>query len=1042
MKLADVSIRQPVFATMLIGALVVLGLFSYPKVAVNLMPNVDFPIITITVVYPGADPTVIEKKVIDKIEEAVNTISGIKILRSVSLENVGQVIIQFKISRKGSEAAQDVRDTIASIQRQLPKELELPVIKKFDIGSIPVLSVALSGKIPISDLSKLAKDIKEQIQKVSGVGGITLVGEKEREVQIQLNRNRLIAFGLVGNDVVRAIQAGNLEIPAGRLEAHSSEFSVKMKGEVTNLRQIKELVITNIMGRFIKIKDIATVKFTTAEARSSSSLNGQSAIALVIRKKSGTNTVAIASDIHKVLKKIRKRLPKNIQMAVPVDNAVFINRSIHDVQFDLFFAGILTVLIIFFFLHDLRSTFISAVAIPTSVIATFTFIHFMNFSFNNLTMLALTLSIGILVDDAIVVLENIHRHLEEGKSPFRAASEGTAEIGLAVMASTFSIAAVFLPVAFMEGLIGRFFYEFGMTVTFAILVSMLVSFTLTPMLSSFMLKKTHNTKKAAIFRAIDWALGLLDTVYGGLIKIALRFRWSTLFIAISLLFSSFLLVPYIKAEFRPEEDRGEFAIYVELSENTNLSATMRFSERIARRVRKLPEVTNTLVTVGGGSQGKVNLGQVQVKLITFRQRAKSQKQMISQVRAMFADVEGAKVTVQNIDDIGGSAGFRSQKIQFNLRGSDFGVLSKAAKAILDRLKKLKGFVDLDSTFRDGKVGYSIEPDRKRAGLLKVPLASIGIALRTQLEGNKVSEFQDGLERYDIRLRLKKSQRQRLNDIAQIKVRNMAGKVIGLSNLVKIKRERNPGQIDRQGRQRQITILANLEGLALSQGMAKINSIAKEVVPKSVDTSWAGQAKIMNESSFHMLIALMLAVIFVYMILASQFNSFIHPFTIMMSLPFAFIGVFLGLFLADMSLNVFTVIGIIMLMGLVTKTAILLVDYANTMRAEGMHIDEALILAGRVRLRPILMTTGATIFGMLPVALGFSEGGAQRAPMAVCVIGGLITSTMLTLVVVPVVYRLVDRFSLNLSHEESEKVIHTLLPKDDGLSDEEPEVVTG
>lgn len=1012
MKLADVSIRRPVFATMIIGALVVLGLFSYPNVSVNLMPSVDFPIITITTVYPGADPSVIEKKVIDKIEEAVNTISGIKILRSTSLENVGQVVIQFKLSRKSSEAAQDVRDTLASIQRQLPKDLELPVVKKFDIGSMPILSIALSGKVSIGRLSKIAKDLKETIQKISGVGGITLVGDKELEAQIQLKRNRLAAFNLVGNDVVRALQAGNLEIPGGRIEGKRREFSVKMKGEVSSLRQIEDLVVTNIMGRFIKIKDVATVKMTTADARSSSSLNSRSAIAIVIRKKSGTNTVAIAHDVRKLLKKVQKTLPAGVSMAVPVDNAEFIERSIHDVQFDLFFAGLLTVLIIFFFLHDLRSTFISAIAIPTSVIATFTFVRFMGFSFNNMTMLALTLSIGILVDDAIVVLENIHRHIvEEGKDPFSAASIGTAEIGLAVMASTFSIAAVFLPVAFMEGILGRFFYEFGMTVSFAILVSMLVSFTLTPMLSSIMLKQSHGDKNI-IFRGIDKMLGALDAAYAWLIRQALRFRWSTLFVAFALLIGSFMLVPYIGAEFAPQEDRGEFAVYVELPESTNLETTSRVSESIADVVRKLPEVTNTLVTIGGGAQGKVNLGQIQVKLVSFRKRNKSQMQMLEQVRSMLRGYKGARVTVQIIDAVGGSAGFRSQQIQYNLRGTNFKELSKAAQDILGRLKKTKGFVDLDYTYRGGKPEYAILPDRKRAALMKVPLASIGMAVRTQLEGSKVSEFQYKQERYDIRLRLQKSQRQRISDIGLIKVRNMENKVISLGNLVKVKRETSPAQIERQGRQRQITVLANLEGIALGQAMAQIDAISKKVVPSSISTSWAGQAEIMQESAFHMLTALTLAIIFVYMILASQFNSFIHPFTIMMSLPFSFIGVFGGLFLARMSINVFTMIGVIMLMGLVTKTAILLVDYANGMREEGMDIDSALIQAGRVRLRPILMTTSATIFGMLPVALGFSEGGEQRAPMAVCVIGGLVTSTLLTLVVVPVVYRLVDRFSRN------------------------------
>ena len=1008
MKLADISIKQPVFATMIISALVVLGIFSYPNIGVNLMPNVDFPIITVTAIYPGADPTVIEKKVVDKIEEAVNTISGVKTLRSVCLENVGQVIIQFDLTRKSSEAAQDVRDKISGIQRQLPSGLEPPTVRKFDVGALPVATLALSGPQSQRELSAMAKKVKELLQKIPGVGGVTTVGQKEREIQILLKRNRLDAFGLVGNDVVRALQAGNLEIPGGRLERTTKEISVKMKGEVRNLDEIKNIVIINIMGRFIKIKDVAEVKDTVQDARSSSALNGKPAIALIIRKQSGTNTVAIAQMVRKEIKKLKKTLPSSIQLIIPTDNAEFVERSIHDVQFDLMFGGLLTVLIIFFFLHDGRSTFISAVAIPTSVIATFSFIQFMGFTLNNLTMLGLTLSIGILIDDAIVVLENIHRHMtEEGKSGPQAASEATAEIGLAVMASTFTIAAVFLPVAFMRGILGRFFYEFGMTISFAILISMLVSFTLTPMLSSILLKPDHK-KKGFIFGTIDKFLDLLDAGYAKLIQIALRFRWSTLFVAMGLLLSSFLLIPLIGTEFAPVEDRSEFAIYAELPEGTNLETTRRFTEKLATMVKQIPEVRNTLVTVGAGSQGKVNLGQIEVKLSKVKDRTKSQTQLAIEARKLVSKVKGANITVQRIDPLASGSGFRSQVIQFNIRGVDIKELEKAAKALLTELRKDKSFVDLDYSFRGGKLEYTVIPDRKRAAMLEVPLASIGMALRTQLRGTKVTEYQDGLERYDIRLKLQKDQRKQIDDIGQIKVRNIKGKIISLSNLVKIKQERSPGQIERQARVRQITVLANLEGLAMGEGIAKVEALAKKVVPKTLDTSWAGQAELMGESAGHMGGALLLAIIFIYMILASQFNSFIHPFTIMMSLPFSFIGVFFGLFITRMSISIFTMIGIIMLMGLVTKTAILLVDYANTLRERGLHINEALVQAGRTRLRPILMTTIATIFGMLPVALGLSEGGESRAPMAVSVIGGLITSTMLTLVVVPVVYHLVDR----------------------------------
>jgi len=1015
MKLAEISIKRPVFATMMIAALMVMGIFSYPKVGVDLFPNVEFPFVSVTVIYPGADPEVVEDKVVDKLEEAISTVNGIKSLRSISVENVGQIFVMFNLDVDPDQAAQDVRDKIATVKRNLPKEVEDPVVAKFDVGAMPILSITLSGKLPIGRMTQLAKDIKERLQKLQGVGGIDIVGGQEREIQILVNRSRLSALSLSVDDITRALQMNNLDVPAGRMQRGSVEYTVKTKGEVSTLSELRHIVVRKIMGRTIRIGDVAEVVDTVEEARSYSDLNGSNAVALVVKKKSGANTVAVAAFVRQEMDAAKKILPKGVTAIIPADNSQFIANSMHDVQFDLLFGGILAVLIVFFFLADWRATLIVALAIPTSVVTTVAFIHFMGFTFNNMTMLALSLSIGILVDDAIVVIENIHRHMtEEGKPPMQAASEGTAEIGLAVLAATFSIIAVFVPVATMEGIIGKFFYEFGLTVAFAVAASLFVSFTLTPMLSSRFLK-VHEGKPNVIRRAFLWVLDRIDSTYAGLLRVALRVRWLVILIALGVLGSSFMALAALDTEFFPEDNRGQFRVFVELPQGKTLAATRALCDEVAARIRRLDVVKDTLITIGGDTQEKVHEGRIQVNLVGRSKRTLTQKQVEEHIRQMLAGERRAKISVQSLGMV--DSGRAQQVIQYMLSGSDLKQLSSAADKMLAALKKEKGFVDLDISYRGGKPEIRVVPNRRRAEDRNVPLALIGSSLRMLVGGDKVSDFKDGSERYDVRLRLREQDRRYRSDIGLLAVRDLRGGLVRLRDLVRVERGEGPGRIDRSNRQRQITILANLEGIKLGVAQKKVEALAKTHVPKGVQGSWEGQAKMMGESFGHVLVALLLAIIFVYMILASQFNSFIHPFTIMLSLPFSFIGAFGALLVTGLTINILTSIGLILLMGLVTKTAILLVDYTNTLRDRGLSLNEALVQSGRTRLRPILMTTMATIFGMMPVALALSEGGEQRAPMAVAVIGGLITSTMLTLVVVPVVYSLLDRFTLGRKAEQ-------------------------
>jgi hydrophobic/amphiphilic exporter-1 (mainly G- bacteria), HAE1 family len=1012
-SLIDVFIRRPVFAAMLIAAMVVFGLVAWPRIGVDLFPNIDFPIVTVSVIYPGADPVSMESKVADPLEETLNTMSGIKVLRSVSLESVAQIIVQFELETNLDQALTDARDKVAAAAKKLPAEIEPPLVQKFDVGSAPVLSIALSSELPARELTKIAEDlVKERVQRLNGVGSVDIIGGQEREIQVLVDPVKLSGFGLTVQEVAAMLKAQNLEVPAGRIEIGQRELAVKTKGEVRTPQEIADILITGIGGARVRIADVATVIDGAEEARSHSSMNGSTAVALTVRKQSGSNTVAVAKAVELELEKIRPALEqRGVRLAIPTNNAPYIEHSIKDVEFDLWFGAVLAVIVILFFLHDFRATLISALAIPTSVIATFAFIDLMDFTFNNMTMLGLSLSIGILVDDAIVVIENIHRHLELGKPPMRAALDGTSEIGLAVLATTFSIVAVFVPVATMKGIVGRFFLQFGLTVSFAVLVSLVVSYTLTPVLSSRMLKLSHDTHQNAVTRGLEAFLKRVDRGYRKVLALALHHRALTMLIALFALIGSFVMVDRVKSEFIPVEDRAQYAVRVELPTGTSLAASKEYIETIAKDLREhSPGSDATFITIGGGTQGQVNIGEVQVNLKPRSQRDFHQTDAMAWVRRRYAHVKDAVITVNAISPIGGDSGFRQQPVQYNLRGRDMDQLIKTADELKARLGQVKGFVDLDHTYRGGRPELAVEIDRDRAAELGVPVAVIATTLRALVAGDKVTEMKDGIDLYDVTMRLPDDEKQGLARLDNLYVRSNLFQMVPLSNVVRISEGAGPSQIDRQARQRQITVVAGLEDVPLGDAIIEVEKIAAEVVPADVTRDFTGMAEVMGESFGYMGVALMLAVIIVYMILAAQFDSFIHPLTIMLSLPLSVIGAFGALFLTGMTLNIFSMIGVIMLMGLVTKNAILLVDFANQLRMQGKSTHEALLEAGPIRLRPILMTTLAMIFGMFPVALALGEGGEVRAPMAVCVIGGLITSTALTLVVVPVAYSLADRFT--------------------------------
>jgi HAE1 family hydrophobic/amphiphilic exporter-1 len=1032
MKLSEVSIKRPVLATVMVATLAVFGLTAFPRIGVDLFPSIEFPFAVVTAIYPGADPETVETKVNEKLEEAIGTVSGIKVLKSTAMENVGLVMVQFELERKAEDAVQDVRDKVSSVMRELPKDIDPPVVERFDPGAAPVLAVVVAGPRSTRDLTHIAdKQVREKLQTVNGVGGVDLVGGQDREFHVFIDPNKLESLYLSVTDVAQALAAQNVEIPGGRMDVGTRELAVKTKGQVHSAEEIGNIIITAAGGAPVRIRDVARVEDGVEEKRSHSELNGKSAVALIVRKQSGTNTVEVAHKVKAKVKEIEKRLPQGVTLAIPTDNSLFIERVIDDVQFDIVFGALLAVLIIMVFLHNWRATLISALAIPTSIIATFAFIQVMGYTFNMLTMLALSLSIGILVDDAIVVIENIHRHLEMGKSPLKAAADATDEIGLAVMATTASILAVFVPVATMKGIVGRFFVQFGLTVAFAVAVSLFIAFTLTPMLASRMLKE--NVEKGNFLsRGLERGLKAIDHAYRGLLGAALRHRAVTLGIATAVLLASFGMARYVKLEFMPEQDSGQFNVMAELPQGTGLEATRQYVEKLTARLRQVPGVTDTFATIAAGTQGEVNAAQIQVNLVSRKKRSFNQMEAMRHVRRLLAGEKDVKIAVEPVNFLGaGSASaMRQSQIQFNIRGRGYDELNRAAEQIMKEMKDRGGYVDFDTSYRGGKPEVVVNIDRDRAADLGVPVASIAMAVRLLVGGDKATDVQTEGERYDIRVRLDEQFRRRAQDVLNLKVRStnpgpngMPPALVHLSNVVSVATGTGPGKIERQNRQRQVTVFANLEGKVLGEAIKEIDAAATKL-PKTLETGWTGHGDFMMESFGYMIQALILAIALVYLILAAQFESFIHPFTIMLSLPFSLIGAFGGLMIAHQSMSMAAMIGIIMLMGLVTKNAILLVDYTNTLRDRGMDRTEALLAAGPVRLRPILMTTAAMIFGMLPVAMAISEGSEFRAPMATAVIGGLITSTLLTLVVVPVAYSLLDQAAERITGKKRQ-IIHEI-----------------
>ena len=1019
MKLADVSIRRPVFATMMIMALIVLGLFSYLKLNVDLYPNVDIPFVVVTTVLPGAGPEQIETEVSKKIEEAVNPVEGVDYIQSRSQEGVSIVIIAFKLEIDGKVAAQDVREKIAAVRANLPNEIEDPVIQRYDPASFPIMSLTVSGNRSPKEITTYAKnEIKKRLENIPGVGTVDLVGGAEREIQVEVDASRLQAYNLSIQDIVQKVGASNVEIPGGNLIEGSHQLLLRTRGKFKNVNDFNKVIVATPNGKTVYLSDVAHVDDGIKEQTSLTRVNGKVAVGLNIIKQSGSNTVRVADDVKKQLAKIEQTLPPDIKIYLAQDNSVFIEDSVNDVLFDIFYGGLLAVIVIYLFLANYRATVISALALPSSIIASFIVMYALNFTLNMMSLLALSLAVGLLIDDAIVVIENIYRHMDQGETPMEAAKSASEEIGLAVMATTFTIVAVFIPVAFMPGIVGRFFYQFGITVSVAVLVSLFVAFTLTPMLSSRWLKREDESlnPKGSIRQRILYYFNHFFEILSGKYKTALawslKHRLIVVVLSILIFVFSFALMGLLGSQFFPDSDQNEFTIAVKAAPGSSLKQTSAICSKIEDNLSKKPEVITILTTIGAGND-PVTRANILVKLVKKKERQKSDKQIINETRSQLKYLPGANLSYQ----VQGGPGGNDKPLTLSVRGEDINKLSKLADKVEAIVRSTPGTVDVDNSLETSKPEINLNIDREKSSDLGVNPLLIASSVRAMVDGAVSTQFQEGDEQYDVRVRLKKGDRTNLRTISSLSIKsNKKGAdgsnlIIPIRDVANIQQGVGPSQINRYARQKEIRVDANLSGALLGDALTSaMKEVSKLKMEPGYSVSVVGEGEQQAESFMNILLSLALAIVFVYIVLAAQFDSFIHPFSIMLALPMSIIGAVLFLLIFGSSISVISLIGIIMLMGLVTKNGILLVDYTNILRDRGFSRFDSLLKAGPTRLRPILMTTFAMIFGMMPVALALGEGSEFRSPMGQAVIGGLITSTLLTLFIVPVVYSILDDFS--------------------------------
>ena len=1026
MILSDLSIKRPIFATVMMLALVTLGFFSYKRLSVEMFPNVEMPVISIVTKYPGASPETVEREVSKRIEEAVNQIAGIKHVTSYSRESVSTVVAEFRLEERINEVAQEARAKVSSIRGQLPKEVEEPIIQKLDFNASPSAAVAIqSATLSQRDLTTLVdKKIRKKFESVSGVGKVELVGGAKREVRVEVDPTRLDSLGLGVNDLVNGLKGENINTPLGRITKSTSEYPLRIEGKPEQADDYAAMTIAARNHRPIKLGEVALVTDSAEERRKLALVNGQPAIGLDIYKQSGANQVQVVDNVKKVIDKLQHELPPGVSVSLVRDGSIMTRQSLADVEETLIIGGILTVLIVFLFINSWRSTVITGITLPISVVSSFIVMNAMGMTLNVMTLMALSLAIGLLIDDAIVVRENIVRHLELGKDHMEASRFGTAEIGLAVFATTMSILAVFVPVAYMQGIVGKFFFPFGITVSFAVLVSLFVSFTLDPMLSS----RWHDPsihlrgKRTGIARWLerfnDWFDATADK-YRGMIAWALSHRRKVVISAGVTFVLGMVVMATLESSFMSKEDTSEFQVSFQTAPDASIQETENRLRQMLEQIKGIPEISHTYATIGAGDSGTVRDGLLYVKLQEKADRKRGMFEIQKTIRERFRSIAGITFSIEEVGAIGSAA----KPLNINIKGDDIALLKKYAAQLKQELYTVPGIVDLSATLEYDTPEYRVRVDREKAQSAGVSSVAIADTLSRLVGGEAISTYEDeDGDAVDLRVRLPKQLREHPAQIRDLKISVPDGsggtRLVPLASITSDYVAASPTEINRRDLSRQVTVSANLDDLVIGTATKQVELAARRInMEPGYSISFSGEAEDMAESFAFMFESLILAVLFVYLILAAQFESFFEPLAIMFSLPLSIVGMAGMLRITGDTINIMSLIGLIMLMGLVTKNAILLVDYAKVLRTrDGMDRTQAVIEAGRTRLRPIVMTTLAMIFGMLPLFFGVGAGGEGRAPMARAVVGGLITSSMLTLIVVPVMYTYLDDFSVWLKRK--------------------------
>lgn len=1018
MSLASISIRNPVFAWMLMLGFITFGGIAFTRIGVSQYPDIDFPVITVRATLEGAAPEVMESDVTDVIEDAVMAVEGIREISSQSRQGSANITIEFELSQDINQALQDVQARVSQAGRQLPKDLDPPIITKSNPEDNPIMWLSLTGTRSPQDLGEYARnELRNKFLTVPGIGDISMGGYLDRNVRIWVKAHALRERGLGVNEVIAALQRQHLELPAGRLEGPNRVANVRIEGEAMSVEEMRRLQIAEVKGVPIYLEDVALVEDGFEDRVRVARSDGLPAQGLGVIKQRGSNAVAVADGVRQRVEELRTQLPEGMELDIRVDNTAFIRQSTHEIQKDLVMAVLLTAFVCWLFLGSITSTINIVLAIPVSVMGTLAFMYFAGFTMNAFTLLALSLSIGIVVDDAIMVLENIYRHAEEGEDRKTAALNGTNQITLAAAAASLAIVAIFLPVAFMEGIIGKFFFQFGVVLSVAVMISLLEALTLAPARCSQFL--TVGSRSNAIERAVGHGFGLLSRFYRGVLALSLRWRITTLGVSLLIFALSMLLVRQLKSEFTPSQDQGYFMLRILTPVGSSVNYTDRITRQVEQLVREQKEVKGQMSIVGAGD---LNTAMMFVTLVPREERTLTQQGLIEKMRPMLNVFPGTRVVLQDPS----SAGLTSSRgfpVEFSVRGADWAKLAETATAMMTEMRNSGKLVDVDTDYRIGLPEIKVLPDRAKSLAHDVDVAAVATTVNSLIGGQRVARYRDKGRRYDVRIRLLQDERLRPEDIGALYVTSRSGKLVPLSEVANITVGASLQSISRKMRERAISIYANpAPGVSQQEALEVVEELGAKL-PEGYNIFFTGSSRTFRESMSSLLFAMVLGLFVAYMVLGSQFNSFLHPVTILLALPFSITGALITLWLSGGTLNVFSMIGIILLLGIVKKNSILLVDYTNQMRDRGMGRDDALLHACPVRLRPILMTTFTMIAAAIPGALATGTGAELRKPMNIAVIGGLTISTLLTLLVVPCFYSLIDQalaaLKRRFSHRKAE-----------------------